>query len=159
MARRSTIKGAASFRRLLKALPDSANKQLVSFLQTAGPVLAAKMRSEIPVLSAPRPNRTPGLARNSISWRVTPVTLNLKVGELTKKDIVFYAHILDVGRKGKTVPIKRGPRAGHKMNVRAMAPLYIVTSVRAAYRLDSLPGYRTLMDQILLDASQGVGDD
>ena len=148
---------------MLKALPDTANRRLVTFLQAAGPVLANKMKSEIPVLAAPRPHRTPGAARNSISWRVTPTTLNLKVGELGKRDIVFYAHILDVGRKAQTVTVTRTARRGggppYPMRVPAMKALYIIRSVKASYRLDALPGYRRLMDDILAEASRGAGDD
>lgn len=156
---RSTVKGGASFNRLIRALPTSANKRLVTFLQAAGPVLAAKMEVLIPVLAAPRPNRTPGLARDSIKWRVTPATLNLKVGEISKRDIIFYAHILDVGRKAQDVRIKSGPRKGRVMHVKALKPRYIVGSVRATFRLETLPGYRSIMDDILLDASRGAGND
>ncbi|MEG3144220.1 hypothetical protein U1839_06095 [Sphingomonas sp. RT2P30] len=157
--KRSTIKGAASFRRMLKALPDSANTRLVAFLNNAGPVIATAMREKIPVLASPRPHRTAGAARDSITWKVTPKTLNLKVGELTKKSIVFYAHILDVGRKAQTVNVTRGSKAPYTMRVPGMAPLNIVRATRTAFRVDTLPGYRTLMDSILLDAAKGAGND
>lgn len=160
MTRRSSIKGAASFRRLLKALPASANQRLLTFLQAAGPVIAAKMKSEIPVLAVPRPNRRAGEARESITAKVTPKTLTLKVGELTKRDVVFYAHILDTGRKAQNVKVTRGSKSyPNGINVRAMVPLHIIGKTRAAFRLETLPGYRTLMDDILRDASQGVGND
>lgn len=159
MSKRSTIKGAASFRRMLKALPDSANRQIVGFLTDAGPVIAGKMQGLVPILRTPRPHRTAGAARASISWKVTPKTLNLKVGELTKKSIVFYAHILDVGRKAQTVNVTRGTKMPYSMRVPAMAPLYIIRSTRTAFRLETLPGYRTLMNSILLDAAKGVGND
>lgn len=161
--RRSTIKGVASFKRLLRRLPDSANKKVIDFLNAAGPPLRAKMQAQIPVLATPRPNRTPGAARNSITFKVTPKTLNLKVGELSKRDIVFYAHILDVGRKAQTVNVTRTARRGggppYPMLVSALLPRHILSKTRVAFRADSLPGYRTLMDEILRDASQGVGDD
>lgn len=160
---RSRIKGVASFKRLLQRLPDSANKRIVTFLSAAGPPLAAKMKSMVPVLATPRPDRTPGAARASISWKVTPKTLNLKVGELTKRDVVFYAHILDVGRRAQTVTVTRTARRGggppYKMNVRSLKPLYIVRSIRASFRWESLPGYSQLLTSILQDAAQGVGDD
>lgn len=161
--RRSSIKGAASFRRLLKALPASSHQELVAFLQAAGPVIAPKMKAEIPVLAAPRPNRTPGAARNSISWKVTPKTLNLKVGQLNKRDAPFYAHILDVGRKAQTVTVTRTARRGggppYAMRVPAMIARHIVRKTRAAFRLETLPGYRKLMDRILARAAQGAGND
>lgn len=159
MTKRSTIKGAASFRRMLKALPDSASRRLVVFLNNAGPRIAADMEEKVPVLKSPRPNRTAGAARASISWKVTPKTLNLKVGQLTKRSIVFYAHILDVGRKAQTVHVTRGSKAPYDMRVPSMAPLNIVRATRTAFRLETLPGYRTLMDSILLDAARGAGND
>ena len=158
--RRSTVKGAASFRRLLRALPDSSNQQLVAFLNDAGPVIAAKMRAEVPVLKSPRPNRTAGAARNSINWKVTPKTLNLKVGELTKRDIVFYAHILDVGRKAKNVKVTRGSKVyPNGINVRALPALNIVKKTLATFRIENLPGYGTLITSILTRASLGIGND
>ena len=163
MAHRSTIKGAASFRRLLKQLPDSANKQLISFLTTAGAVLAQQMKSGLPVLASPRPNRTPGALRDSISYKVTPTTLKLKVGTLNAKlgrSSLFYGHILDVGRKAKNVKVTRGTKVyPNGINVTALQPLYVISKAKAVFRNGTLPGYRTLMDQILLDASQGAGDD
>lgn len=163
MARRSSIKGAASFRRLLKQLPQSANKQIVGFLTTAGAVLAEEMKSELPVLASPRPDRTDGALRASISYKVTPTTLNLKVGELRKRDILFYGHILDVGRKAKTVNVTRTARRGggppYALRVSPLQPLYVISRTKASFRNGTLPGYRTLIDQILLDASQGAGDD
>lgn len=156
--RRSTIKGAASFRRLLKRLPDTANAQLLTFLNNAGPPLVALMKSKIPVLATPRPNRTPGAARESISFKVTPKTLNLKVGELTKRSVVFYAHILDVGRKAQTVTVTR-TGTPYTMKVSALRPLRIVYNTKASFKADQLPGYRDLMTNILRNASQGAGDD
>lgn len=158
--RRSSIKGAASFKRLIKALPDSAHTRIVSFLNGAGPPLAGKMESLTPVLKVPRPDRTAGAARASIAWKVTPATMNLKVGELTKRSVVFYAHILDVGRKAGNVKVTRGTKHYPRgINVRALKPLHIVNGVRVAFRIDDLPGYRTLMDDILLEAAKGAGDD
>jgi len=159
MRRRSSVKGVASFKRLLKRLPDSANKRVIALLYTAGPPAANTMRSLVPVLATPRPDRTPGAARNSISWKVTPKSLNLKVGQLTRRDFVFYAHILDVGRGSKDVRIKRGPRAGHAMHIRALRPLYIVRQTKAQFRIETLPAYRTLLTSILTDAANGAGDD
>ena len=160
MARRSTIKGAASFRRLLKALPDSANRQIITFLGNAGVALQQQMRAQLPVLQKGRPNRTPGALRDSISYRVTPTTLNLKVGQLNKRTNAFYGHILDVGRKAKVVHPTRGKKNyPNGMKISPLAPLYVITKTKVSFRTGTLPGYRTLMDQILLDASQGVGDD
>ena len=163
MARRSTIKGAASFKRILKQLPDSANKQLISFLNGAGATMAEQMKSGLPVLSAPRPGRTPGALRASISYKVTPTTLNLKVGTLNGKlgrSSLFYGHILDVGRKAKTVTVTRRKNAApYQLQVSPLTGLYIINRLKVTFLSGSLPGYRQIMDNILLDASRGAGDD
>ncbi|WP_174286635.1 HK97 gp10 family phage protein [Sphingomonas bacterium] len=156
---RSTIKGAASFKRLIKALPDTANKRLIGFLNDAGPVLVGVMQSQLPVLASPRPNRTAGALRDSIKYKVTPTTLNLKVGQIAKRDVLFYGHILNVGRKAKTVPIRRGPRAGATMKISALPGLYVLNRVKVKFLDGSLPGYRALLDNILTEASQGAGND
>ena len=159
-ARRSSIKGAASFKRLLRALPDTANSRLVGFLNDAGPVLAGIMQSQLPVLSSPRPNRTAGALRDSIKYKVTPKTLNLKVGEISKRDILFYGHILDVGRKAKNVKVTRGSKIyPNGLNVSALPGLYVLNRVKVKFLDGSLPGYRRLLDDILTEASQGAGND
>ena len=160
MTRRSTIKGAASFRRMLKLLPDSANAELRAFLNNAGPVLAAQMKSQLPVLASPRPNRTPGALRDSITWKVTPKALNLKVGEISKRDVLFYGHILDVGRKAKTVNVtRRKNTAPYSLTVSPLTGLYVLKRTRVSFLNGTLPGYREIMDKILLAASQGAGND
>jgi hypothetical protein len=160
--RRSTIKGAASFRRLLRRLPDGANARLLALLNEAGPVLAGFMRSALPVLAHPKRDRVPGALRASISWRVTPKSLNLKVGQLSKKDLPFYGHILDVGRKAKTVRVTRVSRRGgapYNLRVRPLAGLHVTARTKAGFVNRFIPEYRQLMDQVLADASQGAGDD
>jgi hypothetical protein len=152
--RRSSLKGAVSFRRLLKRLSDSADRRLLALLNKAGPVLAETMRGALP-------ERT-GFARGGISWRLTPGTKTLKVGVLVPKlsrSDYFYLHILDVGRKAQTVTIRRGPRAGAPMHVTALAPLRVVYKGLQQFRSEFLPGYRALMNEILLDAARGAGDD
>jgi hypothetical protein len=152
--RRSSVKGAASFRRLLKQLPDTADQKLLALLRKAGPALAVSMQATVP-------ERT-GFGRSGISWRLTPGTKTLKVGVLVpriSRSDYFYLHILDVGRKAQTVTIKRGPRAGAPMRVPAYKALRIVYKGMQQFRGEFLPAYRTLMNEILLTAARGVGDD
>ena len=155
--RRSTIKGAASFRRLLKRLPDSTDQRLIAVLQKAGPILADRMRARVP-------HRT-GHLETAISWRVTPSTKNLKVGLLTKASNkkLFYGHILDVGRKDKIVRATRHDKGGgvstYLLHVKARAGLFLEAAGLRDFRDDVLPDFRKLMDEILTDAARGAGND
>lgn len=169
--RRSTIKGAASFRRLLRRLPDSANQELAEFLgEEVGPELAGFMRVITPVKS--------GALRAGIAFKLAVKSLRLRIGVLGKGNVgrLFYGHILDVGRKAQTVSVRRrqhgsayasktmANRAGealssYSMNVSALKPLRIVYRTKLDFRDTFLPKYRKLMDAILYRAALGVGDD
>lgn len=162
-AHRSSIKGAASFRRLLRNIGPSANTRLVKFLTDAGPLVAAEMKAIVPVLQTPRPDRVPGAGRDSIGWRVTPKSLNLKVGTLNAKlgrSKFFYLHILDIGRRGGNVKVTRGSKNyPNGINVRTMTGRRILSKVRRRFRWEALPGFRTIMNDILANAARGIGND
>lgn len=148
MARRSTIKGAASYRRFLRRLPDASTNQLRVLLTSAAPELAGYMRSLFPT-------RT-GRGQASISYRGPTKALNLKIGQVDKKKAsdAFYIHILDVGRK-----------AGSKMTrdgLRRWGPLtgiFAISKTKAHFRSRWLPDYRDVTNKMLAEASQGAGDD
>lgn len=162
--------GGASFRRLLKRLPQASTDQLVKLLQVAGPRLAALMRARLPT-------RT-GALDAAIDWKVTPRTLTLKVGLTTrgKASRYFYGHILDVGRKGKTVRVDRRragvnnglvggrKRAGdiassYLLHVRPMAGRHVESAGLRDFRQDVLPDFRKLSNDIIAEAAGGAGDD
>jgi hypothetical protein len=156
-AHRSSIKGAASFRRLLKRLPDSADARLVAVLQQAGPILAERMKERLPY-------RT-GHLQQAISWRVTPNTKNLKVGLLSKAGNrkLFYGHIIDIGRRDRIVRATRHNKSGsvstYLLHVKAKAGIFLESAGLRDFRNDVLPDFRKLMDSILLDAARGAGND
>lgn len=152
--RRSGVKGATSFRRLLRQLPASADQKCIELLNRAGPILTARMKARIPF-------RT-GFGRGGISYRVTPSTKTLKVGVLVPKlsrSDYFYLHILDVGRRSQLVLAHHKNGNTYRLQVRSMKPLRIVAQGAGDFRSEFLPNYRALMDVILLDAARGAGDD
>lgn len=101
-----TLKGARRVKRLLKRLPDDVRAEMVGVLQQQGPIITAYAR-------AAAPQRT-GKLQRAIDWRVRPKSLSLRVGLLTKRvaSDLFYARILEFGRKAKTVVAKRRTRGG-----------------------------------------------
>lgn len=176
----SRIKGIAHLRKTLKRLPDAASEQMAAQLNKAGPTLAASMRALFPVLSAPRPHRTPGALAAGIMWKpATPKSLTLKVGLITKKtrSDLFYGHILDVGRMAQTVSVNRyrvGGRAldqgagrrknsalttVYQMRVRGFKGLNASGKAIAMFRRDFAPQQRALLRAILTDAASGGNDD
>jgi hypothetical protein len=160
--RRSSVKGATSFRRLVRQLPDASQAELLVLLNQAGPVIAARMKARTPVLATPRKDRQAGALRDGIAWKVNARSMTLQVGLLGTprgRAKLFYGHIIDVGRKAKTVTIKRGAHEGSALHVRALTPLRLVYKGLQDFRSGFLPEYRQLMDRILLRAAQGAGDD
>jgi len=151
---RSSIKGAASFRRLLRALPDGSVAECNGLLGRAGPVLASNMRSRV--------GKRTGKTANAIAYRLLPKTMSLKVGLLTKAlgRQFFGAHILDVGRPSKAVrvPHRRGDRPFTMIEGQITAH-HIVRAGYDDFRRQYLPEYRGLMDRVLHKAAGGVGDD
>jgi hypothetical protein len=156
MARRgSKIKGATSFRRLLRRLPDSANKQLAVFLgDEVGPALAAYMRVITPLKT--------GALRAGETFKLAAKSLRLQVGIIGKRlqSRLFYGHILDVGRRAqkKTVTRKKGV-SPYVMNVSPFKALRLEGRTMTDFRQNFLPRYRSVMDAILADAARGAGDD
>lgn len=110
----SKVKGARAFRRRLKQLPDSVSAEIVDVLDEGGQKIRAAMQA--------RARRKTGKLVAGVKYKVLPKTLRLQVGLLgTPKGRakLFYGFILDKGRVAKTVTIKRGPRAGSSMKIRA----------------------------------------
>jgi len=169
--RRSTIKGAASFRRLLRRLPDSARKELAQFLgEEVGPGLATFMRAVTPIRS--------GALKGAIAFKLAAKSLRLRIGVIGKADAsrLFYGHILDVGRRAQRVRVTRrnrgsgfssktlakkggAPMSSYVLNVKPLKALRLEYRTRLDFRDAYLPKYRKLMDAILLDAARGAGND
>ena len=105
----SRVRGAISTRRLLKRAPDAMRAELASVMIAAGPEIAGAMRGR-----APR-GKTGNLVAG-VAWKFYPSTLRLVVGFIGKKlnRQLFYARILELGRRAQTVTVTRGRSGGGK---------------------------------------------
>lgn len=158
MARRtpSRVQGAGNLRKLLRRLPDAARKELAEEFTSIGARLLARAKAETPVRF--------GRLRNALSFRVAAKTLVLRLGLLTKRArrSNFYGYILDQGRAAKTVKIRRGPRKGATMRIRAIGQeqYNFVFGRRRDLQQNELPKLRRVLDRVLSRAAEGIkGDD
>jgi len=122
----SAIRGSKSFRRLLRGLPDTMRVEMADVLTKSRPAAEAVVNARIATTTKVRT----GALRAGVKSKVYPKTLRLQVGFLgtkTGRAKLFYARILDLGRKAQTVTIKRGKRKGQKMEVRAIGAKRFVT--------------------------------
>lgn len=97
----SKIKGIISTRRLLRRVPDEMRNQLGDAMRSAGPELANAMQARVP--------RATGRLAAGIMWRFSPSQLTLRVGFIGKlvNRKLFYNRIIEWGRKGQTVTVRR----------------------------------------------------
>lgn len=155
LARRSQVKGASSLRRALRQMPDATRDHVADALQDAGRNLLVRAKAETPLRS--------GKLRAALSMKVARRTLVLRVGLLTKKAQrdLFYGYILDVGRKGKTVTISRGPRKGARMRIRPIPRTRydFVLGRGRDFRRSELPRVRRALEFALHDVIEGSGND
>lgn len=110
----SKVKGVRAFRQRLKKLPDAVTAEIIDVLDDGGQKMRAAMQA--------RARRRTGKLAAGVKYKVLPKSLRLQVGLLGTprgRAKLFYGFILDKGRKAKTVTIRRGPRTGRSMKVRA----------------------------------------
>lgn len=98
----SRVKGIISTRRLLKRIPDAIRDELATTIRGAGPELQNAI-----VARAPR--GATGRLIAGISWKFYAATLRLSVGFVGKRtnQKLFYARILEFGRRAQTVTVHR----------------------------------------------------
>ncbi len=96
------MRGDRSFRRLLKQMPDAIKAEMVAMFEKTGEALLVAQKAAVPV-------RT-GAVRNALTKRIYPSILKMRVGLIGKpvNRRLFYARIVEVGRKAKTVDVVRG---------------------------------------------------
>jgi len=102
------------------------------------------------------PFRT-GAVKGALSMRVLPVSLKLKVGLLGKplNRRLFYAHIVEFGRKAQTVQAKRANGTNYAMRVSALPPRNFIYFAR-----DQLyEPFRSIWSKALDKAAAGINDD
>lgn len=104
--KRGALKGARRVKRLLKRLPDDVRIEMAAVLTEHAPAITAYAK-------AAAPQRSGELAK-AIKWKVSAKTLSLRVGLLTRAESrrLFYARILEFGRKAQTVVAKRRTKSG-----------------------------------------------
>lgn len=124
MARR--VQGGASIRRLFRSLPDAARDEIATVLDDGSREIERQM-----VARAPR--RT-GALQAGIKRRLRRNSLSVSIGitgTKAEKRKLFYARILDLGRKGQTVTANRRSTGGgtsrYTMRVRAIGAKRFVT--------------------------------
>lgn len=109
---RNRFRGDIPIRRLFRRLPDEMKLELGQVFQRAGPMLARLMQASAPV------GKTGHLIAG-ITWKFYASALRLRVGFLgvrTNRKL-FYARILEFGRKSETVTVHRR-RHGGAVNAR-----------------------------------------
>ena len=151
----SSFRGGKSAKRLVKNIPEAMRSEMVASLDEGGNELLAAMRGRTPV------GKT-GKLREGIQKKVYPKTLRLRVGlfaPVRRRLGLFYAHILEYGRKAQTVTIKRGPRAGAAMHVGAIAAKHFIGGPLGAPRAVFRRKLKGVWDRVLNKAASGVGND
>jgi hypothetical protein len=165
------VRGDRAFKRILDRLPDVVRQQIVGQMKVTGTQILSQQRARAPM-------RT-GAVKAALSMRVLSKTMKLKVGLLGKpiNRKLFYAHIVQYGRKAKTVLVERGSaslavggpvrgrkgralRAGvkgvYKLHVRAMKGRNFIFPMR---RDQIYQHFRDIWQRALVKASYGVSDD
>ena len=124
----STIRGSKSFRRLMKQMPDAMREELGGILERTGPPAVRLIQGRIQAATRKRSGRLLAGVKSKLLKR----SLRLQVGFLgtpRARSKLFYARILDLGRKAQTVRVTRGRsgRPPYPMRVRAITPKRFVT--------------------------------
>jgi hypothetical protein len=150
----SKWRGTKSARRLVRNIPEAMRGELVVTLDEGGSELLSAMKARAPF-------RT-GNLRAGMEKRVYPKTLKLRVGlfAATRRRLsLFYAHILEYGRKAQTVTIKRGPRAGETMRVGAIKEKRFVSGFLPRERALFRRKLKAVWGRVLSKAAAGAGDE
>lgn len=96
------VRGDRSFKQLIDRLPDAVRQEIIVQLNLTGRELLAQDISNAPVAT--------GSLKAALTMKVLPASLKLKVG-LVGKAInrqIFYALMVEYGRKGGGRGVKRG---------------------------------------------------
>ncbi len=176
MAGKRRMRGDRAFKRLLKALPDSARKQMVVLLNSTGREQLSRAKALVPV------GKT-GELKRGLTFKVLPASLRLKVGLIGKplNKRLFYGLIVEFGRRAqtkivtrsgtlararsaglkvrsnryKTAALSAGVKGAYKLKIRAMAPRHFVYNTS---RTALNEPFRELWAQSLNRAANGISD-
>lgn len=155
--RRRRIRGDRAFKKLLRQLPAAARAEMVVSLEQGGRTILAVERADAP--------QATGATRAALSMRVLRGALQLKVGLVGRplNRRLFYARIIEKGRKGGVVRAARRLKSGiisfYDLRVRARSGRPFIYSPRAEAMRAALGGTLiTFWERTLKTASQGVTD-
>lgn len=125
----SRVKGIISTRRLLRRVPDAVKQELAQVMTSAGPELTNLMRGRAP-------HGATGRLAEGLNWKFYASSLKLVVGFIGKRvnERLFYARILEFGRKAQTVSVSRRRRGAQKLTRNKRAE-----DIVAVYRLKVRP--------------------
>jgi len=174
-AGRRRVQGDRAFRKLIRKMPDAIRDEMVAMMETAGDQILAAQRADVA-------RRTGALAA-ALTKRVLRGSMRLRVGLLGKaiNRRLFYARIVEVGRRAQTVTVSRrgahlaaggrrigrrqralesGVRGVYQLRVPAKAPRPFVRSARTKALRDTMGGRLAgFWDRTLAKAAQGATDD
>lgn len=159
---KSQLQGVASVRKLLRNMPASVKNEMADTLVDIAPEYLAAVKADTPVATRARvPGHKLGSLRDAITAKVLRSSLRLRVGLLGRKKLLdlFYGRIVELGRKSKTVTIKRGPRAGAKMRIRERAPQHFVYKARPELRTRLNNRLNSFWEHALQHAGEGTDID
>ncbi len=170
---RRRVKGDRAFRQLLNRMPEAMREEAISLLDKVGDDIAAAQQAEAPSRRI----------RAATGKRVYRATLRMRVG-LVGRPInrrLFFARILEKGRKAQTVTVSRRGRAAiaafgrrlsrgrkvaadvvsvYQLRVRSMAARPFIYSARVRALRASLGGrIEAFWNGALRRAAEGVSDD
>lgn len=150
-------------------MPEAVSAEINEALDDTGRSIAAKMRSRAPMRR--------GALRAGLLHKVFPKTLKLQVGLLGTKagrSKLFYARILDLGRKARSVQVsrfargarasgagfvsggkKRGAVSSYTMNVKAIKPMRFVTGSYRDLREGLTRRLKDIWDRALTSVAEG----
>ena len=152
---RSHVIGARAFRKLLSRVPAAARDDIVEMFEEAGDQIAANAKSDSPS------RRVAG----AITKRVSRASLRLRVGligaPLNRR--LFFARILEKGRKAQNVRARRRSKSGkvttYRMNVRVMPARPFVYTARNEAIRDSMGGrIGKFWERVISRAAAGIDD-
>jgi len=150
---RSSVKGIGPLRRLMKQLPEAMSQEIIVELNLIGREALAAMRGEAP--------RRTGAVFSALRFKVYPNSLRLQVGLLGAADNkrLFYANIIDKGRRGGGRTIKKGT-AKYGSGVGAKTGTHFVSKEKQEIRRKIDPDLGKIFDRALAKASAGgdIGD-
>jgi hypothetical protein len=147
----SRLRGDRDFRRLLKNMDQDIRGEIVVRLSLLG-------REMLPLVQASVPERT-GALKRGVSMKFYPATLRLRIGLLSRPVArrLYYARIIEFGRKAQTVTAKRHGKS-YQLRVKAMAPRSFLFQPTRAVRSEFRRRLLGLWHETLRKASAGGGN-